>query len=355
MMCQLPRQKRKLSVEFFTVQEQIMLWTLFGLIIGIALAVDLGAISWIKKLFKRGKEEAISTPEEAKHQPFNYALAWTIVWISLGLTFAGVIYFVISYDKMLEYITGYTLEKTLSVDNMFVFLLIFNSLAIPHKHQHRVLSIGIISAIAMRIPLIIAGASLLESFHWMIYVFGGFLVFTAIRMLVQKKEEKIEVEKNIAVRLLKKIISVNVDVKSEKFLGRAATGALYATPLLVALVMIEMTDLVFALDSIPAVLAVTSDPFIVITSNIFAIFGLRSLYFLLSGSMEKFYYLKPALTSLLFFIGFKMLVSESIHIDIEVSLAVIMTILGVSLGLSYLKMRRMKSSSPSGQTGPARN
>ncbi|HEU4605372.1 MAG TPA: TerC/Alx family metal homeostasis membrane protein [Nitrososphaera sp.] len=344
-----------MSVEFFTAQEQIMLWTLFGLIIGIALAIDLGAISGIKKLMKRGKEKAALQAEEKKPQPFNQALAWTIVWISLGLMFSVVIYFVISYDKMLEYITGYTLEKTLSVDNMFVFLLIFNSLAIPHKYQHRVLSIGIISAIAMRIPLIIAGVSLLETFHWMIYLFGAFLIFTAIRMLVQKKEKKIEVEKNIAVKLLKKIMPVNVELKTDKFLMRAATGVLYATPLLVALVMIEMTDLVFALDSIPAVLAVTSDPFIVITSNVFAIFGLRSLYFLLAGSMEKFYYLKPALTALLFFIGFKMVISEFYHIEIELSLAVIMSILGVSLGLSYLKTRRMKSSSPSGQAEPTRD
>lgn len=329
-----------------------MLWVLFGLIIVIAMAVDLGAFNAIKKLGKRGKQD---TPVEAKHKPINNALAWTIVWISLGLIFAGVIYFVLGYDKMLEYITGYTLEKTLSVDNMFVFLLIFNSLAIPHKYQHKVLSIGIISAIAMRIPLIIAGASLLETFHWMIYVFGGFLVLTAIRMLVQKKEKKIEVEKNIAVRLLKKIMPVSVEVKSDKFLIRAATGVLYATPLLVALVMIEMTDLVFALDSIPAVLAVTSDPFIVITSNIFAIFGLRSLYFLLSGSMEKFHYLKPALTALLFFIGFKMLLSEFYHIEIEHSLAVVMSILGISLGASYLKNKRNKSSSPPDQTEPARD
>ncbi|HEX7033590.1 MAG TPA: TerC/Alx family metal homeostasis membrane protein [Nitrososphaera sp.] len=344
-----------MNVELFTAQEQIALWALFGLIISVALAVDLGAIGSIKKRILKGKQKEVSPHEEkTKHQEFNHALAWTIVWISLGLLFSVVIYFVISYDKMLEYITGYTLEKTLSVDNMFVFLLIFNSLAVPHKYQHRVLSIGIISAISMRIPLIVAGASLLENFHWMIYVFGGFLVFTAIRMLAQKKEEKIEVERNVAVRLLKKIMPVDVATKTDKFLIRAAsTGVLYATPLLVALVMIEMTDLVFALDSIPAVLALTSDPFIVITSNIFAIFGLRSLYFLLSGSMEKFYYLKPALTALLFFIGFKMLVSEYVHIEIEISLAVIVTILGTSLGLSYLKTRRMRSSPPSGQPEPA--
>lgn len=332
-----------------------MLWMLFGLIISIALAIDLGALGAIKRRVRKGKQiEALPTEQEITHQQFKQALAWTIVWISLGLIFSVVIYFVVSYEKMLEYITGYTLEKTLSVDNMFVFLLIFNSLAIPHKYQHRVLSIGVISAIGMRVPLIIAGASLLGAFHWMIYVFGGFLIFTAIRMLAQKKSEKIEVEKNIAVRLLKKIMPVDVTTRTNRFLTRAeSTGVLYATPLLVALVMIEVTDLFFALDSIPAVLAITSDPFIVITSNIFAIFGLRSLYFLLSGSMEKFYYLKPALTALLFFIGFKMLVSEYIHIDIEASLAVIMTILGIALGLSYLKTRRMRSSSPPGQTGTA--
>jgi tellurite resistance protein TerC len=242
------------------------------------------------------------------------------------------------YGKMLEYITGYTLEKTLSVDNMFVFLLIFSSLAIPHQYQHKVLSIGILSAIAMRIPLIIAGVSLLETFHWMIYVFGAFLIFTAIRMFVQKKEAKIEVEKNIAVRALKKIVPVDVELKTDKFLLRR-DGILYATPLLVAIVIVEMTDLVFALDSIPAVLAITSDQFIVITSNVFAIFGLRSLYFLLAGSMEKFYYLKPALTALLFFIGFKMLLSEFYEIPIEMSLAIITSILGIAIALSYVKTR----------------
>jgi tellurite resistance protein TerC len=239
---------------------------------------------------------------------------------------------------MLQYITGYTLEKTLSVDNMFVFLLIFTSLGIPHRYQHKVLSVGILSAIAMRVPLIIAGVSLLELFHWMIYVFGAFLIFTAIRMFAQKKEEKIIVERNIAVRVLKKVMPVDVEIKSDKFLI-CKNGIIYATPLLVAIAIVEMTDLVFALDSIPAVLAITSDPFIVITSNIFAIFGLRSLYFLLSGSMEKFYYLKPALTALLFFIGFKMLLSEFYDISIEISLAVICSILGIAIALSYVKTR----------------
>lgn len=313
------------------------MWILFSIFVGVALAIDLGVIGKIKEILAKGRNQKAVT-EAKKVRSTNDALAWTIVWISLGLIFAGVIYFSMGYGKMLEYITGYTLEKTLSVDNMFVFLLIFTSLAIPHQYQHKVLSVGILSAIAMRIPLIIAGVSLLETFHWMIYVFGAFLIFTAIRMFVQKKEEKIEVEKNIAVRALKKIMPVDVEIKTDKFLLRK-NGILYASPLLVAIAIIEMTDLVFAFDSIPAVLAITSDPFIVITSNVFAIFGLRSLYFLLSGSMEKFYYLKPALTALLFFIGFKMLLSEFYEIDIEISLAIICSILGIAIALSYVKTR----------------
>lgn len=313
------------------------MWVLFSIFIGVALAIDLGFISKMRGILAKGRKQK-ELSQEKKVRSTNDALAWTIVWISLGLIFAAVIYYSMGYDKMLQYITGYTLEKTLSVDNMFVFLLIFTSLAIPHQYQHKVLSVGILSAIGMRIPLIIAGVSLLETFHWMIYVFGAFLIFTAIRMFLQKKEEKIEVEKNIAVRALRKIMPVDVELKTDKFLVRK-NGILFATPLLVAIVIVEMTDLVFALDSIPAVLAITSDPFIVITSNVFAIFGLRSLYFLLSGSMEKFYYLKPALTALLFFIGFKMLLSEFYHIPIELSLAVICSILGVAIGLSYMKTR----------------
>ena len=317
--------------------EVVLMWVLFSIFVGVALAIDLGVIGKIKEMRAKGSDQK-AVSKEKKVRSTNDALAWTIVWISLGLIFAGVVYFSMGYEKMLEYVTGYTLEKTLSVDNMFVFLLIFTSLAIPHQYQHKVLSVGILSAIAMRIPLIIAGVSLLESFHWMIYVFGAFLIFTAIRMFVQKKEEKIEVEKNIAVRALKKIMPVDIEIKTDKFLLHK-NGILYATPLLVAIAIIEMTDLVFALDSIPAVLAITSDPFIVITSNIFAIFGLRSLYFLLSGSMEKFFYLKPALTALLFFIGFKMLLSEFYEIPIEMSLAIICSILGIAIALSYVKTR----------------
>ena len=320
-----------------SILEGYTLWTIFGLFVGIAMAIDLGAIGALRRKL-RSKEPPAA--EEKKSGEFKQALAWTIVWISLAAIFAGIIYAASGYGSFLEFVTGYTLEKSLSVDNMFVFIIIFSSLGIPHRFQHRVLSVGIISAIAMRVPLIIAGASLLEAFHWMMYVFGGFLVVTAIRMALQRKEkETIDIEKNIAVRLLKKFVPLTPQLHENKFLVRLAGGALYATPMLVALVIVEMTDLVFAIDSIPAVLAVTTDPFIVITSNVFAMLGLRSLYFLLAGMMEKFRYLKPALVALLLFIGAKMLVSDTYKIPVEVSLAVIFAILGTALGLSAVKAR----------------
>ncbi len=305
-----------------------ILWTVFTLFVGISLAIDLGVFSKLRK-----KDTHKEVP------PFKSALRWTIVWISLAGVFAGIVYFDMGEQKFAEFITGYALEKSLSVDNMFVFLLIFTSLNIPHKFQHRVLSMGILGAIAMRVPLILAGAHLLEEFHWMIYLFGAFLIFTALRMLVQKKEHKIEVEKNIAVRALRKIMPVELNMQEPKFF-LIKNGIKYATPLLVALVIIEFTDLLFALDSIPAILAITTDPFIVITSNIFAILGLRSLYFLLAGVMEKFYYLKPGLIAILMFIGIKMLVSELVKIPTFVSLSVVMGILGIALLFSFIRAKK---------------
>jgi tellurite resistance protein TerC len=323
--------------------EGYMLWVIFGLFVGVAMAIDLGVIGALRKMLRaRGPSgnDQLAENEKKKSGTFRQALAWTIVWISLAIIFAGIIYATAGYSSFLEFVTGYTLEKSLSVDNMFVFILIFSSLGIPHRFQHKVLSVGIISAIAMRVPLMIAGASLLESFHWMMYVFGGFLVVTAIRMALDRKEkEKIEIEKNIAVRLLKRFVPLTPQLHGNRFLVRLADGALYATPMLVALIIIEMTDLVFAIDSIPAVLAITTDPFIVITSNVFAILGLRSLYFLLAGMMEKFYYLKPALVVLLLFIGAKMLASEVYKMPIEFSLSVIFAILGIALGLSAIKTK----------------
>lgn len=313
------------------------MWVLFGLFIGIALAVDLGLVGAIRKL--AGRAAAIQPDSLREASAFRQGLIWSIVWIGLAAIFAVIIFIQMGYGKMLEFITGYVVEKSLSVDNMFVFLLIFSSLGIPHALQHRVLSVGILSAIAMRIPLIIVGVSLLETFHWMIYVFGGMLILTAARIIVQRNEKKIEVEKNLAVRLLKKIMPVSTGLHKGKFLTRI-DGVLYATPLLVALAIVEMTDLVFAIDSIPAVLAITTDQFIVITSNIFAILGLRSLYFLLAGMMEKFHYLKPALVALLLFIGVKMMISDIFHIPVIISLAVVGLILGGALGLSVIRAKK---------------
>jgi tellurite resistance protein TerC len=342
-----------------------LMWTLFSLFIGIALAVDIGVLGkinqFIRKINRRynknkyrlsqdlklsssqsvskeltvqqGKEE-----QQEQRQIFRRALIWTILWISLAGIFAGIVFVTLGSDKALLFVTGYAIEKSLSVDNMFVFLLIFSTLAIPHLYQHKVLMAGILSAIAMRIGLILAGVSLLESFHWMIYIFGGLLLFTGIRMLVQKKEKKIEIEKNIAVRIMKRFIPVSLEIHGSKFLSRK-NGIIYATPLLVALIIVEMTDLVFALDSIPAILAITTDPFIVITSNIFAILGLRSLYFLLAGMMDKFYYLKPGLALVLFFIGTKMVASEFYKIPIMISLVVIFGILAIAMILSFIRSR----------------
>ena len=342
-----------------------LMWTLFSLFIGIALAVDIGGLGKINQFIRKidgrynkskyrlskdlklsssqsvseeltvqqGKEE-----QQEQRQIFRRALIWTILWISLAGIFAGIVFVTLGSDKALLFVTGYAIEKSLSVDNMFVFLLIFSTLGIPHVYQHKVLMAGILSAIAMRIGLILAGVSLLESFHWMIYIFGGLLLFTAIRMLVQKKEKKIEIEKNIAVRIMKRFIPVSLEIHGSRFLSRK-NGILYATPMLVALVIVEMTDLVFALDSIPAILAITTDPFTVITSNIFAILGLRSLYFLLAGMMDKFYYLKPGLALVLFFIGTKMVASEFYKIPIMISLVVIFGILAIAMILSFIRSR----------------
>ena len=238
------------------------LWIIFFVILSVTIAIDLGLFHKIKRKLSKTQQTETEHVMSSKE-----ALGWTLTWISLAGVFAAVIYFALGNDKMIEFVTGYALEKSLSVDNMFVFLLVFTTLGIPHKYQHRVLSFGILSAIAMRIVLILVGASLLDNFHWMIYIFGGLLWYTSIRMIIQKEEKKIELEKNIAVRILKKFMPVNLSLVGNKFIV-PINGVMHATPLLVALAIIELTDLVFAMDSIPAVLAITRDPFIVITSRI---------------------------------------------------------------------------------------
>jgi tellurite resistance protein TerC len=329
---------------------QSLLWIVFSLFVGVALAIDLGIVENIRcrVLYKNKNKNKNSNDNQSQNlsyqernkKTFEHALRWTIIWISLAGVFSGLIFVSMGYDKSLLFLTGYAIEKSLSVDNMFVFVLIFSSLGIPYIYQHKVLMLGILSAIAFRIVLILAGISLLESFHWTIYIFGGLLVFTSIRMLVEKREKKIEIEKNIAVRILRKFIPIKLNgLTDNRFLHRTPDGLLYATPMLIALVIVEMTDLVFALDSIPAILAITTDSFLVITSNIFAILGLRSLYFLLAGMMDKFYYLKPGLAAILLFIGTKMLISEFYEVTIAASIAVIFGILGTAIVLSFIRIK----------------
>ena len=320
--------------------DPLILWIPFSLLVGIALAIDLGLFRKVSSIFK-GKDSSQESEIVKNNNENKSGLLWTIVWISLAGIFALLILKFMGSAKALEFVTAYTLEKSLSVDNMFVFLLIFTSLSIPHRYQHRVLSVGILSAIAIRIPLILIGVSLIQSIHWMIYVFGALLILTATRMILQRKEKKIVIERNIAVRLLKKVVPLDLNAKTGKFLIRR-DKIIHATPLLVALVAVEMTDLFFALDSIPAVLAITNDSFIVITSNIFAILGLRSLYYLLAGMIEKFRYLKPALVSLLLFIGVKMIISETYEIPLMYSLAVIFSILTIAIAFSIIKTQRLE-------------
>jgi tellurite resistance protein TerC len=357
--------------------DYLIIWVFFALFVGVALAIDFGIIGKILHIFRIKNKSGISdnntyqrretssvlltepkSDQQKKgleqEQTFKRALTWTIIWISLAAAFAGIIYFTMGYEKTLLFVTGYAIEKSLSVDNMFVFLLIFSSLAIPYVYQHKVLMVGILSAIIMRIALILAGVSLLESFHFMIYIFGGLLLFTAIRMIMQQKKDKehgnkkrdMEIEKNIAVKIMRKFIPITFELNNDKFLVRKNNNnghkVLYATPMFVALVVVEMTDLVFALDSIPAILAITTDSFIVITSNIFAILGLRSLYFLLAGMMERFYYLKTGLAMILLFVGSKMLVSEVYEIPMAISLIIIFGILGAALLLSFIRTRQQQ-------------
>jgi len=306
-----------------------LLWISFTCIVIVGILIDLFS-DHFHRFFKRVKKEKDS---------FKIEIIWTSVWISLGIGFAIPIYFVLGEIKTIEYITAYSLEKSLSVDNLMVFVLIFTSLGISHVLQHRVLMWGIIGAIFMRIGFIVAGISLLESFHWMIYILGAILIFTSIRMVTKKEKEKLEIEKSFSVRFLKKFIPIDISENRTTFFVKIKDKK-YATLLLVALFSVEMTDLAFALDSIPAVLAITSDPFIVITSNVFAILGLRSLYFVIGRGIESLVYLKYGLTILLGFIGIKMIISDIYKIDIVLSLIVILFVLGLTIGFSLLKKKK---------------
>jgi tellurite resistance protein TerC len=317
------------------------LWILFIIIIGISLFIDLGAIGKIRYKLKN-KFEKEQTVKIYEGLSFKQSLVRSIVWITLAGIFAGIIFFTLGEHKMLEFGTGYLLEESLSVDNMMLFLLVFTTLGIPHKYQQRNLSVGILIAIGLRVIAILIGSSLLETFHWMIYVFGGILLIGAFRMIYQRKGQTMNLDNNISVKFLKKFIPIKTEILDQKFFTKI-NGVLYATPLFVSLIIIGVTDILFAMDSIPAVLAITVDPFIVITSNIFAISGLRALYFLISSVIHKLYYLKTGLIILLFFIGIKMIISEFYEISTIVSFIIVTLILSIVIIASISKTSKINN------------
>jgi tellurite resistance protein TerC len=274
---------------------------------------------------------------EAHEISFGEAFAWSVVWTVIGVGFAGVMWAWQGGEAAGEYIAGYVIERSLSVDNIFVFALIFGYFNVPAAYQHRVLVWGILGAVVFRIAFIAAGASLLEAFHWMIYVFGGFLVFTGARMAFSKEME-VHPENNPALRMLRRVIPITTDYHGTRFFVRQA-GVLMATPLIAVLVVIETTDVIFAVDSIPAIFAVTDDAFIVFSSNAFAILGMRVLYFMLASAMHRFVYLKIGLAMVLVLVGVKMLTEDVLHVSIWLSLGVIGLILVAAILGSLLATR----------------
>jgi tellurite resistance protein TerC len=263
---------------------------------------------------------------------FREAAGWSVFWIALALVFNAGLWLMRGQQAGLEFLTGYLIEKSLSVDNLFVFLLVFSYFAVPARYQHGVLFWGILGALVFRFFFIIAGVELLERFHWLIYVFGAVLVLSGVK-LWQEKEKKLEPEKNPLVRLFRRLMPVTTEYHDGKFFVRQA-GKLAATPLFVVLLVIETTDVIFAVDSIPAILAITRDPFIVYSSNAFAILGLRALYFALSGVMQLFHHLHYGLSAILVFIGGKMIASEWVKIPTVASLVVVAAILAFSIWAS---------------------
>lgn len=295
-----------------------LLWAGFIGFVLVMLAIDLG-------VFHR-KAHEVSLKE---------AGAWSAVWVAFAGVFTALVYTWFGPERALEFTTGYLIEKALAVDNIFVFVIIFAAFSIPAAYQHKVLFWGVLGALVMRAAFILAGGAFLQRFHWAIYVFGGILAITGVKLLVQRNQE-IHPERNVMVRAFQKIMPVTHEPAGDKFTV-VKDGRRYATPLLLALVAVEVTDLIFAVDSIPAIFAITTDPFIVFTSNIFAILGLRSLYFLLAGIITKFAYLKVGLSLVLIFVGAKMLLMDVYKVPIAASLGIIASILGLSIVVSWLK------------------
>lgn len=295
----------------------LFVWVAFNVFVLAMLALDLF-------VFHR-KPHEVSVRE---------ALTWSGVWIALALIFNAGLYFLRGPQPALEFLTGYLIEKSLSVDNIFVFLMVFAYFKVPQKYQHEVLFWGILGALVFRAAFIAGGITLIKNFHWIIYVFGAFLIFTGIKMWLDKEKE-IHPEKSTILKIFRRFMPVTQGYEGGKFFVRR-DGRLFATPLFVVLIVIETTDIIFAVDSIPAILAVTQDPFIVYTSNVFAILGLRALYFALAGIIRLFHYLHYGLSAILVFVGIKMLLTDIYKIPVGISLSVVSSLLLISVAASLL-------------------
>lgn len=309
------------------MEHSLLMWILFNGFILAMLALDLGVFH-----------------KKAHEIRMKEALTWSVVWISLALIFNTLIYYFWDWmspgseytnkEAALAFLTGYLIEKSLSVDNVFVFLMVFTYFRVPALYQHKILFWGILGALILRAIFIFSGIALIEKFHWMIYVFGVLLIFTGVKMATQK-DKKLEPEKNPVIKAFRRWFPVTSDYDADRFFTKINMRRV-ATPMFVVLLFIETTDVIFAVDSIPAILAITSNPFIVYTSNVFAILGLRALYFALAGIMNLFHYLNYGLSVILVFVGLKMILVDVIKIPVEYSLTVIVSILVVSIIASKL-------------------
>lgn len=277
---------------------------------------------------------------EAHEVSMSEAIKWSCFWVFCGLAFGGIVFLIGGSKPAGEYMAGYLIEKSLSIDNIFIFALILSYFAVPLKYQHRVLFFGVLGALVLRAIFIVLGSAILENFAWAIYFFGALLVVTGLKLAVQKETE-VHPERNLILRLVRRISPMTPDYRGEAFVVKEA-GKWIATPLLAVLIVIETTDVVFAIDSIPAIFAITQDTFIVFTSNAFAILGLRALYFVFAGAMGRFVYLKIGLAVILVFVGIKMLISDLYHIPIGLSLGFIATALTVSIVASLRATREVK-------------
>lgn len=306
----------------------IWFWVAFNAFVLAMLALDLG-------VFHRKAHEV----------RFREAAIWSAVWVAVAMTFNAGLYFFVGKQPALEFLTGYLVEKSLAVDNIFVIAMIFSYFAVPAIYQHRVLFWGILGALVMRGGFIAAGAYALERWHWIIYVFGGLLLVTGIKMALKKDDDHFDGEKNPVVRFARRFLPLTPRYHGQSF-WTVENGKRLATPLFLVLLLVEVTDLVFAIDSIPAIFAITKDPFLVYTSNVFAILGLRSMYFLLAGVMHKFVYLKYGLAGVLVFVGAKMMLIDVFKVPTAVSLGVIALLIGGSIGASFYATRGEKKKGP---------